>query len=60
MTMFKNVKDMLIKSGEFDEELVRAAAERAALRDLLREEREYEKMADLNIAALKTEKDDEE
>ena len=59
MTMFKNVKDMLINSGEFDEELVRAAAERAALRDLLREEKEYEKKAALTIAALKIETDDD-
>ena len=59
MTIFKNVKDMLISSGEFDEELIRAAAERAALREFLREEREYEKMADISIAALKTETDDD-
>ena len=59
MTMFKNVKDMLISSGEFDEELIRAAAERAALREFLREEREYEKMAGISIAALKTETDDD-
>ena len=59
MTMFKNVKDMLINSGEFDEELVRAAAERAALRDLLQEEKEYEKKAALTIAALKIETDDD-
>lgn len=58
MTMFKNVKDMLIKSGEFDEELIKAAAERAALRELLEDERARCQMDDMVIAALKI--DDEE
>lgn len=53
MTVFKNVKDMLINSGEFDEELVKAAAERAALRELIEDERAYCQMTDIAIAALK-------
>lgn len=59
MTMFKNVKDMLIKSGEFDEELIKAAAERAALRELLEDERARCQMDDMAIAALKIDNDEE-
>lgn len=59
MTMFKNVKDMLIKSGEFDEELIKAAAERAALRELLEDERARCQMDDVAIAALKVENEEE-
>ena len=58
MTMFKNVKEMLLNSGEFDEELIKAAAERAALRELLDDERTYGQMEDIAIAALNI--DDEE
>ena len=58
MTMFKNVKEMLLNSGEFDEELIKAAAERAALRELLEDERTYGQMEDIAIAALNI--DDEE
>ena len=58
MTVFKNVKDMLINSGEFDEELVKAAAERAALRELIEDERAYCQMTDIAIAALKVDTED--
>lgn len=58
MTMFKNVKEMLLNSGEFDEELIKAAAERAALSELLDDERTYGQMEDIAIAALNI--DDEE
>ena len=37
----------------FDEELVKAAAERAALRELIEDERAYCQMTDIAIAALK-------
>ena len=58
MTVFKNVKDMLINSGEFDEKLVKAAAERAALRELIEDERAYCQMTDIAIAALKVDTED--
>lgn len=60
MTLFKNVKDMLLKSGEFDEELIKAAAERAALRELLEDERAYCQMNDIAIAALNIDDDTSE
>lgn len=60
MKLFKDVKEQLIKSGEYDEELIRAAAERAALKDLLNDERAYCQMDNLAIAALKIDDDTEE
>lgn len=53
MKLFKDVKETLIKSGEYDEDLIKAAAERAALRELLKDERAYCQMDDVAIAALK-------
>ena len=60
MKLFKDVKDALIKSGEFDENLIKAAAERAALRELLKDERTYSQMDDFAIAALKIDESTEE
>jgi DNA-directed RNA polymerase specialized sigma24 family protein len=60
MKLFKDVKDALIKSGEFDENLIKAAAERAALRELLKDERAYSQMDDFAIAALKIDESTEE
>ena len=59
MKLFKDVKDALIKSGEFDENLIKAAAERAALKELLNDERAYCQKDDLAIAALKIDDTDE-
>ena len=52
MKLFKDVKEALLKSGDYDEELIKAAAERASLRELLEDERAYCQMDDLAIAAL--------
>ena len=60
MKLFKDVKEQLIKSGEYDEELIKAAAERAALKELLNDERAYCQMDDLAIAALKIDDDTDE
>ena len=60
MKLFKDVKDALIKSGEFDENLIKAAAERAALKELLNDERTYCQMDNVAIAALKIDDDIEE
>ena len=60
MKLFKDVNDALIKSGEFDENLIKAAAERAALRELLKDERAYSQMDDFAIAALKIDESTEE
>jgi hypothetical protein len=59
MKLFKDVKEQLIKSGEYDEELIKAAAERAALKELLNDERAYCQMDDLAVAALKIDDTDE-
>jgi hypothetical protein len=59
MKLFKEVKDTLIESGEFDEDLIRAAAERAALRELLNDERTYCQMDDMAIAALKIDENED-
>lgn len=57
MNKFKEIATRLVNDGEYAEEAVRAAVERAALRELLEEERI--KMTDKNIrsAALKIEDD---
>ena len=57
MNKFKEIAIRLVNDGEYAEEAVRAAVERAALRELLEEERI--KMTDNNIrsAALKIEDD---
>ena len=57
MKLFKDVKEQLIKSGEYDEELIKAAAERAALRELLEDERMLMNDVSIKTAALKV--DDE-
>ena len=57
MNKFKDIAAKLIESEEFAEDAVRAAVERAALRELIEEEKEH---ADRGIcmAALDTEDDD--
>ena len=57
MNKFKDIAAKLIESEEFAEDAVRAAVERAALRELIEEEKEQ---ADRGIcmAALDTDDDD--
>ena len=57
MKLFKEVKDILINSGEFDEDLIKAAAERASLRELLNDEKAYCQMDNVAIAALNVDDD---
>lgn len=57
MNKFKDIASKLLESEEFAEEAVRAAVERAALRELLKDERAYCEIPDIAIAALKTEDD---
>ena len=57
MNKFKDIASKLLESDEFAEEAVRAAVERAALKELLEDERAYCEIPDIAIAALKTEED---
>ena len=52
MKKFKDIASMLLESDEFAEEAVRAAVERAALKELIEEERTYCETPDITIAAL--------
>ena len=58
MKLFKDVKDALLKSGDYDEELIKAAAERASLRELLEDERAYCQLDDVAIASLHIEEEE--
>jgi hypothetical protein len=58
MKLFKDVKEALLKSGDYDEELIKAAAERASLRELLEDERAYCQLNDVAIAALQIEEEE--
>ena len=60
MNKFKEIARMLLESDEFAEEAVRAAAERAALRELLADERAYCEMTDVAIAAYQVDEKDQE
>ena len=57
MNKFKDIASKLLESDEFAEEAVRAAVERAALKELLEDERAYCEIPEIAIAALKTEDD---
>lgn len=58
MNKLKDIANRLVKDEDFAEEVIRNAAERAALRDLLQEEREFDN--GLSVAALeRPEKDDD-
>ena len=59
MNKFKDIAAKLIESDEFAEETVRAAVERAALKDLLEDERFYAENG-ISMAALNTDEDSEE
>lgn len=56
MNKFKDIAAQLIESDEFAEDAVRAAVERAALRELLEEERFYAENG-ISLAALDIEED---
>ena len=58
MNKFRNIAAMLIESDEFAEEAVRAAVERAALKELLEDEKIYAERG-ICRAALNTDEDDE-
>jgi RNA polymerase sigma factor (sigma-70 family) len=58
MNKFRNIAAMLIESDEFAEEAVRAAVERAALKELLEDERICAERG-ICRAALNTDEDDE-
>ena len=60
MNKFKEIARMLLESDEFAEEAVRAAAELAALRELLADERAYCEMTDVAIAAYQVDEKDQE
>lgn len=59
MNKLKDVAARLIGSDEFAEEAVRAAVERAALKELLEDERTYAERG-ISMAALNTDEDPEE
>ena len=59
MNKFKDIAAKLIESDEFAEEAVRAAVERAALKELLEDERFYAENG-ISMAALNTDEDSEE
>lgn len=59
MQKFKDIAKMLVESEEFAEESVRAAVERAALRELLERERIYAETG-VKSAALDVETDKED
>ena len=59
MNKFKDIAAKLIESDEFAEEAVRAAIERAALKELLDDERFYAETG-VSMAALNTDDDTEE
>lgn len=56
---FKDIAAKLIESDEFAEEAVRAAVERAALNELIEDEKVYAKNGNC-MAALNTDDDDAE
>lgn len=59
MNKFKAIAAQLVESEEFAEDAVRAAVERAALRDLIADERFYTDN-DIAMAALKVDKEEKE
>ena len=59
MNKFKDIAAMLLESDEFAEEAVRAAVERAALKELLNNERVYAENG-ISMAALDEDEDTEE
>ena len=60
MHKFKEIANRLIEDGEYAEEVVRATVERAALRELLEEERIMVENGNIRIAALDDESENQE
>lgn len=58
MNKFNEIAKRLVEDGEFAEDAVRAAVERAALRELLEDERILMNNENIRIAALDTEEDE--
>jgi hypothetical protein len=59
MNKFKDIAAQIIESEEFAEDAVRAAVERAALKELLEDERFYAENG-IALAALDTDKDNKD
>ena len=59
MNKFKDIAAKLIENDEFAEETVRAAVERAALKELINNERVYAENG-ISMAALDEDEDTEE
>jgi hypothetical protein len=59
MNKFKEIASMLLESDEFAEEVVRASVERAALRELLKEESIMMNDKSIRTAALDIEDEEE-
>ena len=60
MNKFKEIAKMLLENEEFAEEAVRAAVERAALRELLEDERVMMEQTGIEKAALDVKDEDDE
>lgn len=60
MNKLREIANKLVDSNEYDEDILRAAFERVALRELLREERAIMQEAGMCIAALDIEPEDEQ
>lgn len=57
MNKFREIASQLLNDGEYAEEVVRAAIERAALRELLEDERVLMNNENIRIAALDNDDD---
>ena len=57
MNKFREIANQLLNDGEYAEEVVRAAIERAALRELLEDERVLMNNENIRIAALDNDDD---
>ena len=60
MNKFKEIAKILLENEEFAEEAVRAAVERAALRELLEDERVMMEQTGIEKAALDVKDEDDE
>ena len=60
MNKFKEIANRLVEDGEYAEEIIRATVERAALRELLEDERIMMENGNIRIAALDNESENQE
>mgnify|MGYP006974660673 FL=1 len=60
MNKFKEIANRLVEDGEYAEEIIRATVERAALRELLEDERIMMENGNIRIAALDDESENQE